>query len=100
GTSGGSRARPRCRKRPISEDHRKTEHHVFDASVPTRFLTRRSRRDESAKCRPGQRARVVAEGETARVELLLQCIAVDTRLALADEVCFVDLEHAIERPHV
>src|SRR5207249_2110859 len=48
----------------------------------------------------GQGARIVAEGEAAGVELLLEGIAVHPGFALTDEVCLVDLEDAVQRRHV
>src|SRR5207245_5387931 len=99
-TCCGARAGPRRCKRSVWEDHRETKHHVLDASVTARFLAGRPRRDEATDGRPRQRARIVPEREPARVELLLEGVAVDSGFARADEVGLVDLEDAIEGAHV
>ena len=91
---------PGRRKSAVGENGGKSEHHVFDASVAARFLARGSRGDQPTDRCARQRARVVAKRQAARVELLLQDVAVDPRLAPAGEVRLVDLEHAIERAHV
>src|SRR5207247_9077922 len=65
-----------------------------------RLLARGTRGDQAADGRPGQRARVVAEGQATGVELLLERVPVDARFAAADEVGLVDLEDAVESGHV
>ena len=100
GPRGRARTGPRRGKRSVREDHRQPDQHVLDASVAARLLAGGSRRDEPPHGGSGQRARIVPERQTARVELLLESESVDPGLAATDEVGFVNVEDAVERAHV
>ena len=97
---GGSGTWPRRRKRAVGQHHGESKHHVLDASVATRLLARGSRGDQPPDRGAGQGARVVSERQSSRVELLLERVAVDPRLAAARQIRFIDLQHPVERAHV
>src|SRR5207245_11307294 len=80
--------------------HREADDHVLDAAVTARLLARGARRDQPADGRARKRARVVTQRQAARVELLLEGVAVDTRLAAANQVGLVDLGNTVEGGHV
>src|SRR5207245_6233838 len=100
GADGRSWAWSRRRERSVREHHREADDHVLDAAVTARLLARGARRDQPADGRARKRARVVTQRQAARVELLLEGVAVDTRLAPSNQVGLVDLGNTVEGGHV